>query len=558
MTITIREALELPPLQKSQVLTGDVGLERTISAVTVMDAPDFVNWLTGNEFVITSGYSLKDNPLSLETLIGDLARVNAAGLGIKLRRFIDEVPSSIISLRSELGLPIIVIPFEAAWVDIINAIHEQIMHRQTQLILQGERIYRKFSLSLLEKGGFPEICQVLYDLIESPVVILDYQNNRYAVGWDDESKVIKDKLADLMNTWDWRYRDDYSAEMENSTISWIKLDGTSHEVCVCPIIVENEVNGYIVAVERESVQRDLYYEIAIEQAAIMCALRTMITFNTKEVHRRFKSRFTQDLLAWNFRDVASARKQAAYVDWVLRDAYSVLAISIDDLSLHYIENGVDEGYVQDALERLYNTIAQLDRAQNLGLIIHEQSDNFLILKPQDSHDSEERVKEQTMEFALMLQEKIHASLGDLTVSIGISRFNRDIKKLAEGQKQATSALKYGRMLTKGSAIWHYDDLGVYRILCEFDKETELKNYYEDTIARLDAYDKEHKAELVKTLIAYFDNDCSLQKAADQLFVHYNTMRYRIERINEVTGLDVLNSNDRLNLQIGLKIGQLLE
>lgn len=558
MTITIREALELAPLRKSQVLTGDVGLERTISAVTVMDAPDIVNWLTGNEFVITSGYSLKDNPLSLETLIGDLARTNAAGLGIKLRRFIDEVPSSIITLSSELGLPIIVIPFEAAWVDIINAIHEEIMHRQTQLILQGERIYRKFSLSLLEKGGFPEICQVLYDLIESPVVILDYQNNRYAVGWDDESKVIKDKLADLMNTWDWRYRDDYSAEMENSTISWIKLDGTSHEVCVCPIIVENEVNGYIVAVERESVQRDLYYEIAIEQAAIMCALRTMITFNTKEVHRRFKSRFTQDLLAWNFRDVASARKQAAYVDWVLRDAYSVLAISIDDLSLHYIENGVDEGYVQDALERLYNTIAQLDRAQNLGLIIHEQSDNFLILKPQDSHDSEERVKEQTMEFALMLQERIHASLGDLTVSIGISRFNRDIKKLAEGQKQATSALKYGRMLTKGSAIWHYDDLGVYRILCEFDKETELKNYYEDTIARLDAYDKEHKAELVKTLIAYFDNDCSLQKAADQLFVHYNTMRYRIERINEVTGLDVLNSNDRLNLQIGLKIGQLLE
>lgn len=558
MTITIREALELAPLRKSQVLTGDVGLERTISAVTVMDAPDIVNWLTGNEFVITSGYSLKDNPLSLETLIGDLARTNVAGLGIKLRRFIDEVPSSIITLSSELGLPIIVIPFEAAWVDIINAIHEEIMHRQTQLILQGERIYRKFSLSLLEKGGFPEICQVLYDLIESPVVILDYQNNRYAVGWDDESKVIKDKLADLMNTWDWRYRDDYSAEMENSTISWIKLDGTSHEVCVCPIIVENEVNGYIVAVERESVQRDLYYEIAIEQAAIMCALRTMITFNTKEVHRRFKSRFTQDLLAWNFRDVASARKQAAYVDWVLRDAYSVLAISIDDLSLHYIENGVDEGYVQDALERLYNTIAQLDRAQNLGLIIHEQSDNFLILKPQDSHDSEERVKEQTMEFALMLQERIHASLGDLTVSIGISRFNRDIKKLAEGQKQATSALKYGRMLTKGSAIWHYDDLGVYRILCEFDKETELKNYYEDTIARLDAYDKEHKAELVKTLIAYFDNDCSLQKAADQLFVHYNTMRYRIERINEVTGLDVLNSNDRLNLQIGLKIGQLLE
>ena len=114
------------------------------------------------------------------------------------------------------------------------------------------------------------------------------------------------------------------------------------------------------------------------------------------------------------------------------------------------------------------------------------------------------------------------------------------------------------MLSKGNSIWHYDDLGIYRILCEFEKEAELQGYYDDTIAKLEVYDKEHKAELVKTLNAYFDNDCSLQKAADELFIHYNTMRYRIERINEVTGLDVFNSNDRLNLQVGLKICQLLE
>jgi purine catabolism regulator len=114
------------------------------------------------------------------------------------------------------------------------------------------------------------------------------------------------------------------------------------------------------------------------------------------------------------------------------------------------------------------------------------------------------------------------------------------------------------MLTGGNSVWHYDDLGIYRILCEFDKETELVRYYEDTIAKLEEYDREHKAELVKTLTAYFNNDFSLQKAADELYVHYNTMRYRLERINEITGLDVLNSHDRLNLQVGLKIAQLLK
>jgi purine catabolism regulator len=556
MTITIREALELSPLQESQVLTGEVGLDREICAVTVMDAPDVVNWLTGNEFVITSGYSVKDNPLSLETLVKDLAKINAAGLGIKLRRFIDEIPPSIIALSVSLELPIIVIPFEVPWVDIINAIHQEIMHRQSQLILQGEKIYRKFSMSLLEKGGFAEISQVLYDLIDSPVLIMDYQGNRYAQGWKKEVLLVKDRVEALMNTWDW-LNGDYSPEVENSTVSWTKLEDTPYEICVCPIIVESEVNGYIVALALESARKDLYYEIAIEQAAVICALRTMITFNTKEVHRRFKNRYAQDLLAWNFRDVAYARKQAAYVGWVLRDSYSVLAVSIDNLGLHYVERGADEGYVQAALEQLYKTITQMDRTHNLGLILHEQSDHFLVLKPQDSNDSDERVKELTMEFARTLQTTVNSSLGDLSVSIGISRFNRDIKKLSEGQKQAISALKYGRMLEKGNGIWHYDDLGVFRILCEFDKEAELQGYYDDTIAKLEVYDQEHRAELVKTLIAYFDNDCSLQKAADELFIHYNTMRYRIERINEVTGLDVFNSNDRLNLQIGLKIGQLL-
>ncbi|HBN96294.1 MAG TPA: hypothetical protein DDZ66_08330 [Firmicutes bacterium] len=394
-------------------------------------------------------------------------------------------------------------------------------------------------------------------MIHSPVLILDYQGNRYSHGWDGKCVAVQGAVEALMSTWDWRSEGDYSAEVEDSTISWMKLEDTPYEVCVCPIIVENEVNGYIVALKLESVCKDLYYEIAIEQAAIMCALRTMITFNTKEVHRRFKNRFAQDLLAWNFRDIAYARKQAAYVGWVLRDSYSVLAISIDDLGSHYVERGADEGYIQAALELLYKTITQLDKANNLELIIHEQSDCFLVLKPQDSLDSDDRVKELTMEFSKALQTKVNASLEDLTASIGISRFNRDIRKLSDGQKQATSALKYGRMLENGNGIWHYDDLGIYRILCEFDKKAELQGYYDDTIARLEVYDQEHKAELVKTLVAYFDNDCSFQKAADELFIHYNTMRYRIERINEVTGLDVFDSNDRLNLQVGLKIGQLL-
>lgn len=559
MTITVREALERSPLKGAKVLTGDVGLDRTISAVTVMDAPDVINWLKGNEFVITSGYSIKDNPLSLETLISDLARVNAAGLGIKLRRFIDQIPPSIVDLAISLEAPIVVIPFGVSWVEIITSIHQEIMQRQSELIVQGERTFRKFSLSLLQQGGFLEISKVLYELISCPVIILDYQGNSYTQGWELPPQQVEAIARQAIAASDWRNSGYYSLEMEDSTVRFLQLEGFPHELALCPIIVENEVTGYIMALaDEEAHKKGPYFAIAIEQAAIMCALRTMITFNTKEVRRRFKNRFAQDLLSWNFRDISFARKQAAFVDWVLHDCYSVLAVAIDDLSGYYLAQGADEAHVQGVLEELYKSVTYIDRVYKLDLIFLENSDSLLILKPQDRRESDKHARDQVLEFAALLQRQVNEDLEDLTVSIGISRLIRDITKLRDGQTQALSALKYGRMLTGGNSVWHYDDLGIYRILCEFDKETELVRYYEDTIAKLEEYDREHKAELVKTLTAYFNNDFSLQKAADELYVHYNTMRYRLERINEITGLDVLNSHDRLNLQVGLKIAQLLK
>lgn len=86
---------------------------------------------------------------------------------------------------------------------------------------------------------------------------------------------------------------------------------------------------------------------------------------------------------------------------------------------------------------------------------------------------------------------------------------------------------------------------------------ELEDFYATTLKPLVDYDNKKSTELVKTLEAYFMFNGNLTRMSEHLYTHYNTILYRINRINEITGMSLDDSNDRLNLEIALKIRELL-
>ena len=102
-------------------------------------------------------------------------------------------------------------------------------------------------------------------------------------------------------------------------------------------------------------------------------------------------------------------------------------------------------------------------------------------------------------------------------------------------------------------------MGVYKLLLgalEEDPE-EVRNFYEETIARIEEYDKQHNTDLVGTLETYLANNRSVAATAEALFTHRHTIRYRLGRINDLTGLDVHRSEDQEKLGFGLKVMRLL-
>lgn len=111
----------------------------------------------------------------------------------------------------------------------------------------------------------------------------------------------------------------------------------------------------------------------------------------------------------------------------------------------------------------------------------------------------------------------------------------------------------------GSTVLGFEETGAYRLLLSAMSENpdELRRFYAETIEPLAAYDGQYETDLVGTVTAYLDADGSVAAAAQRLFTHRHTVRYRLERVRELCGLDVTSSDGRERLSLGLKAMRVL-
>jgi DNA-binding PucR family transcriptional regulator len=102
--------------------------------------------------------------------------------------------------------------------------------------------------------------------------------------------------------------------------------------------------------------------------------------------------------------------------------------------------------------------------------------------------------------------------------------------------------------------------GVYRLLFRAlasDPE-EVRRFYEDTVAPLVSHDAQYRGDLLPTLESYLGNDCNMNATARAIYAHRHTVAYRLERVQELTGLDPGATEDRERLGLGLKALRIVE
>ncbi len=178
------------------------------------------------------------------------------------------------------------------------------------------------------------------------------------------------------------------------------------------------------------------------------------------------------------------------------------------------------------------------------------ANEVVILVPDPDGEAGKRVS------SAVLRE-LESGLAGFTITIGRSRRVEDPLDLQRARNEALLALNVAEGDVDRSEL-AYEQTGTYQLLLPYMSDpAELQRFYRDTVRPLVSYDEQYETDLLGTLSTFLECDANVNATAARLITHRHTIRYRFERVRELTGLDVSSTDGREKLSLGLKAMRVL-
>ena len=269
--------------------------------------------------------------------------------------------------------------------------------------------------------------------------------------------------------------------------------------------------------------------------------------------------FVDDLVSGHYGSVELLLQRARYLGADLAEGALVMVVDIDDFARYLARRRPKEPAIQELKRRLADAVRLQTRQLFSNFLVGPRSDNVILFLGCAEGEGPEELLEKAQLLAKGVQRYVKGLLPDLTVSVGVGGFKQDPAQLPEAYSEAQVALEIGHRIHGPSSVSTFGKTGTYKLLFRVLQENpeELEAFYGETLEPVVHYDSRYGTELVQTLITYLGNDASTVRTAGDLFAHRHTIRYRLDRVSELTGLDVDKSEDRERLTLGIKAMQLL-
>jgi purine catabolism regulator len=512
-----------------------------------MEVPDILDWVKPGHLLITTGFAIRDDIQAQKTLISSLAQKNVAGLCIKTRRYLDEIPAPVLAQADLYDFPVIELSQEINFADLIHDVLNTILQKQTNYLIKMLDIHNSLMGFMVDGEGLQKIVDTISMFVNNPVYILDTINNRQVSCSNVGSDCKIDHLLELTN--DKKFaQDKTSITTPYHGYANVTINENETRCFFMSLMVAGKGNGYILIEEKNQTltSNDIY---VIEKLSIVLALEIARECSIREVQYRYCNEFLLHLLTGRVDNDNIEIEQAKKFGWDIRKNFvvAVTYLTANDNKLKLPD--------QEKINRIVRKIPGAMLEKNLYCLTCIKGDYIILLL--DVGDVNGLTLREINELAKLKFETVldflEVNLPDCDIYTGLGRFHQGIKGLQTSYQEAKHALKLGESIGKKAGISSFSDLGLYRLIFSGNRDKEIQIYLQETINKLIEYDKERKTELVRTLQVYFMCNGNLKKVSETLFAHYNTILYRIERIQEICGFDLNCPEDRFNLEVALKL-----
>ncbi len=512
MALTVRDIVSIPGMPL-KLLAGEDGAERPVRWVHSSELEDPTPWLKGGELILTTGMGVGETAARQRAYVRRLVDAGVAGLGFGLGFGHDKTPRALVTEAAKHGFPMFEVPYPVPFIAITEAVFTRVVAEQYDTLQRAVDAEHVLTRAVLEGGGVEGVAGSLAAVVHGWTLVLDLHGMPLAAT-DPDAEARRERIWDEVRT----------SRPEAATFSLTMLDDQYH-VWVQPVGAQGRIEAFLaVGTPHQPTQLD---RIVAGHALSLFAIELAKSRAVAEAERRLQGDFFDELARGELAPTDASRGLARF--GFARDA-TVFVAAIESAGPSIAPGAL--------------ALAATDHCSRRegGFVISGLGDGISMLLPAD----------------------VAAELPELVKGIG-QRVDVELRAGAGGPVDAASvgrSLREARYALQVCRLegWQYagfEQLGTYRLLLSMTEPDALRAFADALLGPLDAYDAEQGGELLASLQAFLQHNARWETAASQLYVHRHTLRYRMRKVEELTGRDLTNSFDRMESWLARRARDLL-
>ena len=512
MSVTVRDIVSIPDLPV-RLLAGDDDLDGAIRWVHSSELEDPTPWLKGGELILTTGMGVGDTAARQRAYVKRLVSAGVAGLGFGLGFGHDRTPKTLITESRKHGFPLFEVPYPVPFIAITEAVFSKLGAEQLDTLRRAVDAEHILTRAVLEGGGVEGIAGSLAVVVGGWVLLLDL----HGIALATTSRAASLRLE---HVWDELRR----SRPDGPAFSLTMVD-RGHHVWVQPVGAQGRTEAFLAVGKPE--QPSQMDRIVAGHALSLFAIELAKSRAVADAQRRLQGDFFDEIVDGSLPAAEAVRGLTRF--GFERDA-PLQVIGVEP---------VDDGLEPDTLALAVTDLRSRDGG---GFLVSAHDGGVHVLVPADPPTD-------LAAFAKGLGAKIG---GELRAGAG-SRAPAD--DVARSLREARYALRVCRL--EGWTQAGFEDLGTYRLLLSMADPDALRAFTDALLTPLDGYDTEHDGELISSLESFLQHNARWETAAAHLYVHRHTLRYRMRKVEELTGRDLASSFDRMEFWLALRARDLM-
>lgn len=524
-----------------EVVAGRTGMDRSVEAVYIGDLDDPTPWMVEGSLLLTTGPRFEADPHAAARLVELLKQSGMVGVGVAIMPHVREIPIEMLRAADREGLPLIRVPEGTPFREITGYVFHALTSRDMHRLRRSVAVQKQLLEVLLAEQDPSGLVRRVGELLGASTLL-----------FAASGKLVGSSLGQVdpaEGTFSEDAWEAYRMVQQSNVPRSVLHVGTRH-VAFREVRAEGVVEQVFMVAYPEGSLISEFADEALTFAQRLLEVELATGRNVGLVRRRTRAGLL-DMLMHGRGGATELGERLLYHGIEPTEALRLVALSV----------GVDGGNrrdhpsVADAMaDALLGTVDRLLEERRIPFVSRRRRGQVLVLTPLAGGVDADAVRGLLSDIAVSAAARLRAT----RIDVGVSSVLAGLDAVSRAVGQARLALRQAG-LTDGATgvVVAFDDMGRRYKILDLLSDEQLQDLEDAVLGRLRAADKRGGAQLLTTLETYLAHGGSVVETSAELFVHRNTLRKRLTRVEQILGIDLATSGGLVEAYIGVRAADVL-